>query len=100
MEDTIEKQTANMLETLRSACWIGEDGNAACIAKNKREALRKIKDLMRTDVGEYEAREIKLADISYGWARLATEEEKQETWSEFFVMYEEKSPYQCYVLRV
>jgi hypothetical protein len=96
----LEQETPDMLKTLREGCWIGEDGNAVCIAQNKREALRTIKALMRRDCGEAEARSIKSDEISVGWARLATQKEKEETWSEFFVMYKEESPYKCYVLRV
>jgi hypothetical protein len=68
----LEQQTEEMLENLREGCWIGEDGGAACLAQIKRQGLFKIKDLMRRDCGEVEARALKLADIGVGWARLAT----------------------------
>ncbi len=100
----METDEKEMIETLQSGAWIGEDGAMACFAKSKREALSKFKALTRGDVGDYEAKQLLYEDIGIGYARIATEEEKSEDWAEFVVSWsgkpESKTPYKVYVMHV
>lgn len=63
------------LKELKQAQWIGEDGEAVCVANSEKGALTKFKRLMRDDVGEVEARDIKLEDVGIGYLLLPTKEE-------------------------
>lgn len=81
------------------ACWIGEDGAMACAARTKTAALRKFKTLMRADCGDLEARALTVKGISRGWLRDATEQERDEDWAEWFVLYKEKTPYPVWVYK-
>jgi hypothetical protein len=99
----MEAAEREMIETLQQGAWIGEDGAMACLAKNKREALRKFKAVMRGDVGRWEAEALKFEDIGIGYARLTTEEERgEDCGAEFNVNWsgkpEKKTPYKVYVL--
>lgn len=70
MNEETKKLKAIVKELRSEAVWIGEDGDAACVAKTKEAALRKFKALMRGDVGDWEAKEMKLEDIGIGWLFL------------------------------
>ena len=66
------------LEELKQAMWIGEDGDAAVNAPNKRAALKAFKELELDDVGHYEASRIKPSDVGIGFVGLYTEEHARE----------------------
>jgi len=87
---------------LEEAMWIGEDGNAACKAKSKRQAFSKFKNLMRQDVGELEASEMKLEEVGIGWLHLVKDLPEEERTGdiadcEWYVSWKEKTPYKVYV---
>lgn len=70
-----------MIAELKSAQWIGEDGNMAVIAKTKLGAWRKIKKEM-DEVGA-ETEDLALDKewencMSIAWAYLATDKDRQE----------------------
>lgn len=82
----------SMIEDLKDACYVGEDGAMATQCKTKRGAWIKFRKQVREDCGEYEASEIKLDDIIKAWAHVATKEEFEE-WGgecEWFVNFGEK----------
>lgn len=88
-----------MKDLRHEACWIGEDGGAACVAKTKEAAMRKFRALMRSDVGDLEAKEMNIEDVGIGWLHLPTEDDKDE-WGEdyqWFINHKEESPYEVWV---
>lgn len=89
-------------EILRGACWIGEDGDSACISKSKVGAWIKLRRLTRDDVGEYEASEIKIEDVGIGFLHLSDEDETDE-WgepTEWHISYSVPSPHSVFVHQV
>lgn len=97
---TIE-EAKKQLETPQ---WIGEDGQGAVVATSKKEALRKFKELMRQDVGEMEANEIRYEEIGYGWLYLTSslnEQEKEQNGElaecDWYVSYTKPNDYKVYV---
>lgn len=99
-----KRRVRMMLSDLKDAHWLGEDCDAAaCYSKTQRGAWLKIRALFKRDVSPLEAEEIKLEDIVPGWARLATEEDREEEGidnnnCDWYVMYEKQSPYQVWVI--
>ena len=89
MKNEQEKELQQIIESLKIATWIGEDGNAVVNASTEEEALEKFKKLMRDCVGDKEAEEMLLENVGIGWIRLTTEEEKKQTEdSDWVVSYE------------
>lgn len=93
-EKGMEQKIQKALDYIRTegAVWIGEDGSACALATTKRGAWIKIRALFKRDCGVSEAQEVKLEEISVGWMRLPTEEDR-ERWGdqyEWFVEYAEK----------
>lgn len=93
-------------ELSAEAQWIGEDGNAVCVSSTERGAFLKFKRLMRGDVGEIEADELKLEDVGKGYLHLATELTKEEHGEmeecEWYVDWSAnaKNPYEVWVLNI
>lgn len=67
-----------MADLKQEAVWIGEDGGACCVATTKLGALRKFRRLMRQDVGESEALEMKIEDIGIGFLHLPEDRNADE----------------------
>lgn len=104
-QDIVIRQAIEDLK--KEAVWIGEDGNAACSATTELGALRKFKRLMRECVGDLEAREMKVEDVSVGWLFPVTPEMRAEedapVWyeeCEWYVSLAEESPHQVFIYSV
>lgn len=82
---TVEEKEAfeKMLKELEVPQWVGEDGACAVIAPNKKTALSLLKGLMRRDVGEYEAKNMKYDEIVIAWSSVATQKDIEEYGDEF-----------------
>ena len=98
-----DKTKSIMLHDLHEAQWIGEDGAMACVSSSARGAFIKFKRLMRQDVGDLEAEEMKIEDVGVGWFYLPTEEEKKQIADgeieeyEWYVSYKKPNDYQVFV---
>lgn len=100
-EEEKKKLREIMKQLRREAVWIGEDGDMACVSSSERGALSKFRALMRGDVGDWEAKEIKLEDVGVGWLRLPTKRDLAQHGEEYewYVTYKEKSPHEVFVYR-
>lgn len=74
-------------EDLKEAQWVGEDGDAVAHCKTQIGAWKKIRALMRSDVGDIEAEEITLDHIGIGYVHQLhedgtpfTDEDGNESW--------------------
>lgn len=65
-------------QLMQQAFWIGEYGDACCVSSTAGGALIKFRRLMREDVGDFEAEEMSIENISTGWVRLAHERDADE----------------------
>ena len=92
------KEEELMKDLAEEAQWAGEDGDAVCVAKTKKAALKMFKELMSRDVGEWEADKIKIKDIGCWYAHALPEDEiKDHDYEVYFNC--EKSPYIVYCWR-
>ena len=104
---SIQDAIRQAIEDLKKeATWIGEDGDATCIATTKLGALRKFRRLMRECVGDLETQEMKVEDISMEWLFPVTREMKAEEdapgWyeeCEWYVSPMEESPHEVFIYR-
>lgn len=91
-------------ELANEACWIGEDGMAACVSSTEKGAFIKFRRLMRMDVGDIEAEEIKIEDVGYSYLHLCSELSEEERQcmeeAEWYADATDKNPYQIFVLNV
>lgn len=67
-----------MMQQLKEPQYVGEDGSIAVNCKTQIGAWRKIRKQWRDDVSDYDASEIELDNITRGYARLATKEDREE----------------------
>lgn len=86
----------------KEAICLGEEGDMmTCAAKTERGAWIKFRQRMRDDVGEEEAKEIKLENVGIGWLHLMDDKDREEMGveedNEWFVSTTKKTLYQVWV---
>lgn len=91
-----------ILEELKTAEYVGEDGDMVVNAKDEEEALAKFRERWIEDCGEEDWNDIEytLENVGVCWLHLTNDEEKLEMDdSEWYVSYVKPSKYQLFVLR-
>lgn len=93
------------MKELKTAQYLGEEGDMAVNCKTKLGAFRKFKQQVREDCGESsELEDMTMDNIGIGWVFVVTAEMKKEDYedrfeedTEYYVSYKEKSPYQVWI---
>ena len=85
---------------LQIAQWVGEDGGMVVDGKFSLEtACRKMRRLLKREVGETESEDFKIDNIGIGYFMLPTPEDIEENGndSEWYISIKDKSPYKVWV---
>lgn len=104
MKEELIKDWRKHMQLMRTlskrAEWVGEDGEAVCVARTEKAAWSKFKTLMKEEVGEIEAREMKERyTIGRVYLNLFSPEESQEhEGAEWYASLIDKSPYELWMI--
>ena len=101
MKEDSKKIKEIMRDLSKEATWVGEDGDAVCVAKTENAAWKKFKNLVQECIGEYEAKMIK-EEYELGGASLFlfTEQESREhDDAEWYASTSKHSPHGAWMLQ-